>query len=300
MKNIIKEEFGITNSEYGVLQSSVSIVNTILPVLGGVFLDAFGTAKGSIITTVLITMGNVLVSLSIHGKSMSIMVIGRILYGIGSGNVVIVQETILSQWFHGRDLAGVIGLMLTVSRLVCWYHKDNIVSRKKLICQTCQASFMAQATVIPIAEATGWYGYGFWVSDDKYLETNLSDITNVYKFSALLCLFSLLMNLVYLGLMKHLGMNQQHVFRSKRSFSWSKLLYLPHSYWLIAAMEFLLGGAWGCWLHINRYGWYQFIFLESTNNGIYVKSASLSRCDLDMIMQRQQQQLVWHRCCRSS
>lgn len=22
---------------------------------------------------------------------------------------------------------------------------------------------MAQATVIPIAESTGWYGYGFWV-----------------------------------------------------------------------------------------------------------------------------------------
>lgn len=118
MKNIIKEEFGITNSEYGVLQSSVSIVNTILPVFGGVFLDAFGTAKGSIITTALITIGNVLVSLSTHSKSMSTMVVGRILYGIGSGNVVIVQETILCQWFHGRDLAGVIGLMLTVSRLV--------------------------------------------------------------------------------------------------------------------------------------------------------------------------------------
>ncbi|KAI7882775.1 MFS general substrate transporter [Lichtheimia hyalospora FSU 10163] len=211
MKNIIKEEFGITNSEYGVLQSSVSIVNTILPVLGGVFLDAFGTAKGSIITTVLITIGNVLVSLSTHNRSMSTMIVGRILYGIGSGNVVIVQETILSQWFHGRDLAGVIGLMLTVSRL---------------------ASFLAQATVIPIAESTGWYGYGFW-------------------FSALLCLFSLLINLVYLGLMKHLGMNQQHITRSKRVFSWSKLLYLPHSYWLIAAIEFLLGGGWGCWLHIN-------------------------------------------------
>ena len=119
MKNIIKEEFGITNSEYGVLQSSVSIVNTILPGLGGVFLDTFGTAKGSIITTVLITIGNVLVSLSTHNRSMSTMIVGRILYGIGSGNVVIVQETILSQWFYGRDLAGVIGLMLTVSRLVC-------------------------------------------------------------------------------------------------------------------------------------------------------------------------------------
>jgi MFS family permease len=46
------------------------------------------------------------------------MVAGRILYGIGSGTVVIVQETILSQWFSGRSLAAVVALMLTVSRLV--------------------------------------------------------------------------------------------------------------------------------------------------------------------------------------
>ena len=70
------------------------------------------------------------------------MVIGRILYGIGSGTVVIVQETILSQWFKGRSLAAVVALMLTVSRL---------------------ASFCAQATVVPIANWTGWYGYGLWV-----------------------------------------------------------------------------------------------------------------------------------------
>lgn len=40
------------------------------------------------------------------------------MYGIGSGTVVIVQETILSQWFQGRSLAAVIALMMTVSRLV--------------------------------------------------------------------------------------------------------------------------------------------------------------------------------------
>lgn len=44
---------------------------------------------------------------------------------------------------------------------------------------------------------------------------------------------------------------QRNVIKRKKSFSWSKLMYLPHSYWLIAAMEFLLGGAWGCFLHIN-------------------------------------------------
>lgn len=112
------KEFGISNSQYGVIQSSVSIVNTVLPVLGGLYLDAFGTVSGSILTTVLITLGNILVALSMHNTSLTTMIVGRVMYGIGSGTVVIVQETILSQWFKGRSLAGVMALMLTVSRLV--------------------------------------------------------------------------------------------------------------------------------------------------------------------------------------
>ncbi|KAI8139481.1 major facilitator superfamily domain-containing protein [Fennellomyces sp. T-0311] len=216
MKNTVKLEFGITNSQYGVLQSSVSIVNTVLPVIGGIFLDAFGTTTGSLLTTFLITFGNILVAASTHNANLTTMIVGRILYGIGSGTVVIVQETILSQWFKGRSLAAVVALMMTVSRF---------------------ASFAAQATVVPIANWTGWYGYGFW-------------------FSALLCVFSLVINLVYIMLMRTIvsGTCQQQknqAMRRKKAFSWGKLLYLPHSYWLIASMEFLLGGAWGCFLHIN-------------------------------------------------
>lgn len=94
-------------------------MNTVLPVFGGIVLDSFGTASGSIATTILITVGNVLVAFSTGNKSLPTMIIGRVLYGIGSGTVVIVQETILSQWFKGPSLAAVIALMMTVSRLVC-------------------------------------------------------------------------------------------------------------------------------------------------------------------------------------
>ncbi|OBZ85425.1 Major facilitator superfamily domain-containing protein 1 [Choanephora cucurbitarum] len=162
MKSTIKKEFGITNSQYGVLQSSVSIVNTVLPLAGGLFIDAFGTIPGSILTTVLIAFGNILVAASTSTTNLSMMILGRILYGIGSGTVVIVQETILSQWFQGRSLAAVIALMMTISRL---------------------SSFLAQATVVPIATWSGWYGYGFW-------------------FSAALCVASLVINLIYIGLLK--------------------------------------------------------------------------------------------------
>lgn len=90
----------------------------MLPFIGGIFVDVFGTIPGALLTTSLITSGNILVALSTSSRSLYMMVVGRILYGIGSGTVVIVQETILSQWFSGRSLAAVIALMLTVSRLV--------------------------------------------------------------------------------------------------------------------------------------------------------------------------------------
>ncbi|KAI8099392.1 major facilitator superfamily domain-containing protein [Halteromyces radiatus] len=218
MKNTIKEQFGISNSEYGVIQSSVAIVNTILPVIGGIFVDAFGTIPGSLLTTLLITSGNIMVALSTSSNNLTVLILGRIFYGIGSGTVVIVQETILSQWFRGRSLAAVVALMLTVSRL---------------------ASFLAQATVVPIADWTGWYGYSFW-------------------FSAMLCVFSFVINLVYIILLRSVSdpsavacRKQVEVIKRKKSFSWKKLLFLPHSYWLIAAMEFFLGGGWGCFLHLN-------------------------------------------------
>ncbi|KAI8980829.1 major facilitator superfamily domain-containing protein [Pilobolus umbonatus] len=218
LKSIIKREYDISNSQYGVIQSSVSIVNTILPLLGGLFIDAFGTIPGSILTTILITLGNVLVALSSSTTNVHMMIMGRILYGIGGGTVVIVQETILSQWFSGRSLAVVIALMMTVSRL---------------------SSFLAQATVVPIANWLGWYGYGLW-------------------FSALLCVFSLVINLVYIVLLKSVTSKNslrycrvQKNVKHKKMFRWSQLTHLPHSYWLISLMEFLLGGAWSCFLHIN-------------------------------------------------
>ncbi|KAG1439773.1 hypothetical protein G6F56_012177 [Rhizopus delemar] len=46
-------------------------------------------------------------------------------------------------------------------------------------------------------------------------------------------------------------------------------MYLPHSFWLIASMEFLLGGGWGCFLHINsELVKYRFGYPDSVAAGI--------------------------------
>nr|CAG8517109.1 13088_t:CDS:10 [Entrophospora candida] len=141
LKSTIKKELGITNSEYGIIQSSVSLVNTILPFLGGVFIDTFGTSLGSILATFLIAAGNILVALSTHLISFHVMVLGRIMYGIGSGTIVTIQTAILSHWFKGKGLAIAVGVQIAAARL---------------------SSFLANLTVIPITRVTGFYGYAFW------------------------------------------------------------------------------------------------------------------------------------------
>ncbi|RIA97990.1 major facilitator superfamily domain-containing protein [Glomus cerebriforme] len=215
LKSVVKKELGISNSQYGVIQSSVSLVNTILPILGGVFIDTFGTSIGSILATSLIAIGNIFVALSTNLKSFVVMVIGRILYGIGSGTIITVQVAILSHWFKGKGLAIVVGIQIATSRM---------------------SSFLGNLTVVPIKEITGFYGWAFW-------------------FSAFLCVISLIINISYVLLMRILNerlSNQEMMnIKQKRHFSFKKLLLFPTIYWIFVLLEFQLGSAWTSFLHIH-------------------------------------------------
>ncbi|CAJ0840224.1 12545_t:CDS:2 [Entrophospora sp. SA101] len=215
LKAVIKTELGISNSQYGVVQSSVTLVNTILPILGGVFIDIFGTLVGSVLATSLIAIGNILVALSTDLKSFAVMVIGRILYGLGSGPIVIVQVAILSNWFRGKGLAIAVGIQIAVSRL---------------------SSFLANLTVIPIAKVTGSYKWAFW-------------------FTAFLCFFSLIINLIYVLLMRkfHKRLNTQEMLKlkQKKHFNPKILLIFPIIYWFFVLLEFILGSVWASFLTIH-------------------------------------------------
>ncbi|RUS13171.1 major facilitator superfamily domain-containing protein, partial [Jimgerdemannia flammicorona] len=258
LKSTLKKELDITNSQYGVLQSSVSLVNTILPVLGGVFIDAFGSARGSILSTSLIVLGNVLVAVSTSTVSFPTMIVGRVLYGVGSGTIVIVQETILGNWFAGRSLAVVIGLQIASSRLVRGFLKGLGNDR---------ASFLANLTVVPIANWTGFYGWAFWVSPSSrsvdlypplkiFIYPSPPPLPPAPQFSALLCLFSLLVNLCYFLLLRHLHrevLMPQDIakLRRKKEFRWQRVLLFPATYWLMMLTYFVLGAVWTSFLHIN-------------------------------------------------
>ncbi|KAJ1671024.1 hypothetical protein GGF38_001110, partial [Coemansia sp. RSA 25] len=214
-QSTIKKELDITNTQYGALQSTVSAVNTILPILGGLFIDAFGTTSGSLVATFLIMLGNLIISISTHSRSFSMMVGGRILYGLGSGAITVVQETILGSWFKGKGLAITIAIQITTSRI---------------------ASFLSMGTAIPVANHFGFYGAAFWAN-------------------FVVCALSFGINLVYMVAMRriHRGAPERVVsrLRSKHRFNPRLVLFFFGIYWLFIVESFTLGGGWNSFLHIN-------------------------------------------------
>ncbi|KAJ1993795.1 hypothetical protein GGI26_002585 [Coemansia sp. RSA 1358] len=233
-----QSELDITNTQYGALQSTVSAVNTILPILGGLFIDAFGTTSGSLIATSLIMLGNLIISISTHTRSFSTMVVGRILYGLGSGTITVVQETILGSWFKGKGLAITIAIQITTSRI---------------------ASFLSMGTAIPVADRFGFYGAAFWAN-------------------FVVCAISFGINLIYMVAMRRIHSNapQQMLnrLRSKHKFNPRLVLFLFGIYWLIIVESFTLGGGWNSFLHINS----ELVKLRfGVNDAVAAWSASVSQ-----------------------
>lgn len=111
----------INNTQYGILMSSVTLVNTVLPLFAGGLTDDFqssiGTIRGTFLVSLVIFIGSLMVTIGANLSNFNIMLAGQVIYGLGDGIIVTFQEAILSRWFRDKQLAIVVGLMLCVARL---------------------------------------------------------------------------------------------------------------------------------------------------------------------------------------
>jgi MFS family permease len=80
-KTPMKTHLDISNANYGALQSSVALVNTFMPLIGGLFMDRFGTATGSIICTSMILLGNIIEAVAARVELYWLMAVGRAVFG---------------------------------------------------------------------------------------------------------------------------------------------------------------------------------------------------------------------------
>lgn len=139
LKDLLMDEFGYTNTDYGLFVAFYSIPNTFLlmAVLGGVILDKFGIRRTGFMFIFFMAFGAILTAygasdyyrnegpgyglmssfLTGYSPELKMMLLGRFFYGLGAETSIVVVSKILVKWFKGKDLALAFGLKVGFGRL---------------------------------------------------------------------------------------------------------------------------------------------------------------------------------------
>lgn len=108
------EQLHASRGTIGAFYTMYSIAAIISVLIGGFLIDYLGTRMASMIFSILVLIGAALVAFA---DNITVLFIGRFIFGAGSEPLVVAQSAILSRWFKGKELALSFGIALTVSRL---------------------------------------------------------------------------------------------------------------------------------------------------------------------------------------
>ncbi len=143
INDYIQKDMGLDNSKFGLLFSWYALPNIFfLLVVAGFLLDKIGVRKAGALYAFLILLGTLTTSFW-AGKSFTMMLVGRMIFGFGSEATLLVTNKVIARWFKGRELGFAFGLNITVMRL---------------------GTILAFNSSAQIAEMTGSWRYSVWAS----------------------------------------------------------------------------------------------------------------------------------------
>ncbi len=125
LKPLMESQLGISSTQFGTLISLTTIANVFgMIIIGGIILDKWGIRRSMLIFGSVATLGGAVVAIGASGiittepsKRLLIMIIGRILFGIGLEiTAVIITKTIV-KWFKGHELALAMAINIGFGRL---------------------------------------------------------------------------------------------------------------------------------------------------------------------------------------
>ncbi len=114
IEDSLRQAFHTERDTIGALYSWYSIAAIFTVFLGGALTDRIGTRRASLLFASLVAAGAAVVAMA---PNVAVLYAGRLLFGLGSESLVVVQSAILARWFKGKELALSFGIALAVSRL---------------------------------------------------------------------------------------------------------------------------------------------------------------------------------------
>ncbi|MBE3131720.1 MAG: MFS transporter, partial [Acidobacteria bacterium] len=115
-------ELKASRATVGTMNTMYSIAAILVLLFAGMLIDRLGTRKASIIFSILVFIGALVVW---QAKTIPLMFLGRFIFGAGAEPLVVAQSAMLARWFKKKELALSFGVALTVSRLGSLFAFNN-------------------------------------------------------------------------------------------------------------------------------------------------------------------------------
>jgi MFS family permease len=125
LKGLMESEMGFSSEEFGRLIGLTTIANIFgMIIVGGVFLDKWGIRRAGLLFGSLAAVGATITALAAHGvfgdshrTQLTMMIVGRVLFGSGLEVVCVVSTRTVVKWFKGKELALAMAINVGFGRL---------------------------------------------------------------------------------------------------------------------------------------------------------------------------------------
>jgi MFS family permease len=112
--DLLRAERGLTQTQIGLLNAVFSLPNILLALAGGILIDRYGPARVALWTATLCCVGTVLTAV---GSPFGLMVLGRLLFGVGEETLLIALLAGLAQWFSAGGTAFAMAMFFSLARV---------------------------------------------------------------------------------------------------------------------------------------------------------------------------------------
>jgi len=110
MVKVFNDYFNLTDTQFGNLYTVYALPNLFMVFLGGIVIDLFGSNKCSVIFSGIMTLSAILAALSTTPPTYSILLLSRILLGIGGESLLVCVNCFITEWYPKKDISLIIGL----------------------------------------------------------------------------------------------------------------------------------------------------------------------------------------------
>jgi len=117
LKTQLQEFANLNEQQYNLLYTVYSIPNIILPFFGGYLCDMLGASRAFSIFASFLVGGQVVFAFGTSIKSIYLMYLGRVIYGLGGENMAVGASVLLNDWFTNKEMALAMALNVAVSRI---------------------------------------------------------------------------------------------------------------------------------------------------------------------------------------